>query len=89
MHDKAHGVLPPAISVAFGYCGTPLLRTPAIVNWFDKRIPEGTAGAVTLIQRISSAANLNVHLGCLVLDGVYPCGGDGRCSASHRSPQRR
>ncbi|MCC7081065.1 MAG: transposase [Burkholderiales bacterium] len=29
------------------------------------------AGSVTLIQRFGSAANLNVHLHCLVLDGVY------------------
>ncbi len=28
-------------------------------------------GAVTLIQRFGSAANLNNHLHCLVLDGVY------------------
>ena len=28
-------------------------------------------GAVTLIQRLVSAANLNIHLHCLVLDGVY------------------
>ena len=28
-------------------------------------------GAVTLIQRFGSAANLNVHLHCLVLDGMY------------------
>ena len=28
------------------------------------------AGAVTLIQRFGSAANLNIHLHCLVLDGV-------------------
>jgi hypothetical protein len=28
-------------------------------------------GAVTLIQRFGSAANLNIHLYCLVLDGVY------------------
>ena len=26
---------------------------------------------VTLIQRFRSAANLNIHLHCLVLDGVY------------------
>jgi hypothetical protein len=32
---------------------------------------EGQGGAVTLIQRFGSAANLNVHLHCLVLDGVY------------------
>ncbi len=28
-------------------------------------------GALTLIQRFGSAANLNIHLHCLVLDGVY------------------
>jgi hypothetical protein len=28
-------------------------------------------GSVTLIQRFGSAANLNIHLHCLVLDGVY------------------
>ena len=28
-------------------------------------------GAVTLIQRFGSAANLNIHLHCLVLDGVF------------------
>ncbi|HEY6356492.1 MAG TPA: transposase [Burkholderiaceae bacterium] len=37
---------------------------------------EGHGGAVTLIQRFGSAANLNVHLHCLVLDGVYRCGAD-------------
>ena len=30
----------------------------------------GATGAVTLIQRFGSAANLNIHLHCLVLDGV-------------------
>ncbi len=29
------------------------------------------ACAVTLIQRFGSAAKLNIHLHCLVLDGVY------------------
>jgi hypothetical protein len=38
---------------------------------------EGYGGAVTLIQRLGSAANLNIHLHCLVLDGVYRCGADG------------
>jgi Putative transposase len=28
-------------------------------------------GAVTVIQRFGSAANLNIHPHCLVLDGVY------------------
>jgi hypothetical protein len=31
----------------------------------------GDTGAVTLIQRFGSAANLNIHVHCLVLDGVY------------------
>jgi hypothetical protein len=31
---------------------------------------------VTLIQRFGSAANLNIHLHCLVLDGVYRTTGD-------------
>ena len=35
------------------------------------------SGAVTLTQRFGSAANLNIHLHCLVLDGVYRCGADG------------
>jgi len=32
---------------------------------------EADSGAVTLIQRFGSAANLNIHLHCRVLDGVY------------------
>ena len=32
---------------------------------------EVDSGAVTQIQRFGSAANLNIHLHCLVLDGVY------------------
>ena len=38
---------------------------------------EAGSGAVTLIQRFGSAANLNIHLHCLVLDGVYRRGIDG------------
>ena len=41
------------------------------------RANEGQGGAVTLIQRFGSAANLDIHLHCLVLDGVYRCGADG------------
>jgi len=29
-------------------------------------------GAITFIQRFGPAANLNIHLHCLVLDGVQP-----------------
>jgi len=32
---------------------------------------QADTGAVTLIQRFRSAANLNIHLQCLLLDGVY------------------
>ncbi|MBE0547975.1 MAG: transposase, partial [Rubrivivax sp.] len=38
---------------------------------------DANSGAVTLIQRFGSAANLNVHVHCLVLDGVYRRGTDG------------
>ena len=38
---------------------------------------EADSGAVALIQRFGSAANLNIHLHCLVLDGVYRRGTDG------------
>ncbi len=37
---------------------------------------EAQTGAVTLIQRLGSAANLNIHLHCLVLDGVYETTGE-------------
>jgi hypothetical protein len=43
---------------------------------------KGHGGAVRLILRFGSAAKLNVHLHCLVLDGVYRCGADGGCSIS-------
>jgi len=42
---------------------------------------EADSGAVTLIQpslpMTGSAANLNIHLHCLVLDGVYRCDTEG------------
>ena len=38
---------------------------------------EADSSAVTLIQRFGSAANLNIHLHCLVLDGVYRCDTEG------------
>ena len=38
---------------------------------------EADSGAVTLIQRFGSTANLNIHLHCLVLDGVYRRSADG------------
>ena len=38
--------------------------------------PQAQSGAVTLIQRFGSAANLNIHLHHLALDGVYCITGD-------------
>ena len=38
---------------------------------------EADSGAVTLIQRFGSAANLNIHLHCLALNGVYRRSADG------------
>ncbi len=38
---------------------------------------DGHGGAVTLIQRLGSAAKLNIHRHGLVLDVVYRCGADG------------
>ena len=38
---------------------------------------QADSGAVTLIQRFGSAANLNIHLHCLVLDGVSRQGANG------------
>jgi hypothetical protein len=38
---------------------------------------EAESGVVTLIQGFGSSANLNIHLHCLVLDGVYRRGADG------------
>jgi len=42
----------------------------SIANRLQGRL-EAHRGTVTLIQRFGSAANLNIHLRCLVLDGVY------------------
>ena len=56
---------------------TPLLRivhqviTGFLVEQAGLRRGPADAGSVTLIQRFGPAANLNVHLHCLVLDGVY------------------
>jgi len=45
-------------------------------------------GAVTLIQRFGSAANLNIHLHCLVLDGVYRRTGGEPVFEQARAPSR-
>ena len=46
------------------------------------------SGAVTLIQRFGSAANLNIHLHCPVLDGVYRRSADGTPDYGFRTNAR-
>jgi len=52
---------------------------------------EADSGAVTLIQGFCSAANLNIYLHCLVLDGMYRCGAEGEpvFLEDPRQPTRR
>ena len=62
---------------------TPLLQvahrviTRHLLGQAGLKADEADSGAVTLIQRFGSAANFNIHLHCLVLDGVYKRGIDG------------
>ena len=62
---------------------TPVLQvvhraiTSHLLDQAGLKADEADSGAVTLIQRFGSAANLNIHLHCLVLDGVYRCNADG------------
>ena len=61
---------------------TPVLRvvqrvvTRHLLRQAGSKLTKVTA-APSLIQRFGSAANLNIHLHCLVLDGVYCCDADG------------
>ena len=56
---------------------TPVLQvvhraiTRFLLDQAGLRAEQADSGAVTLIQRLGSAANLNIRLHCLVLDGVY------------------
>ena len=62
---------------------TPVLQvvhrviTRHLLGQAELKLDEADSGAVTLIQRFGSAANLNIHLHCLVLDGAYRRGADG------------
>ena len=62
---------------------TPVLQvvhrviTRFVLKQAGVKADEADSGAVTLMQRFGSAANLNVHLHCLVLDDVYRGGSDG------------
>ena len=53
------------------------LVTGPLLGQAGLKADEGQGGAVTLIQRFGSSVSLNVHVHCLVLDGVYRCGADG------------
>ena len=62
---------------------TPVLQvvhrviTRQLLGQAGRKPDEADSGAVTLMQRFGSAANLNIHLHCLVLDGVYRRSADG------------
>jgi hypothetical protein len=56
---------------------SPETNSPVDCLCLAKGLASGQARPARLIQRFGSAANLNVHLHCLVLDGVYRCDADG------------
>ena len=64
-------LLTPVLQVVHRVITRHLLRQAGL------KADEADSGAVTLIQRFGSAANLNIHLHCLVLDGVYRRSADG------------
>ena len=64
-------LLAPVLQIIHRIIATHLIRQTGV-----KR-SEATTGAVTLIRRFGSAANLNIHLHALVLDGVYCTMGEG------------
>src|SRR5438128_5971491 len=43
-----------------------------------RSVRSSQCGAVTFVQRFGDALNANVHFHCLVIDGVYAAGNDGR-----------
>jgi Putative transposase len=81
-------VLSLAIPLRVLLAGQPELVTPVLrvvqrvikLHLLDHtrlRADEGQGGAATLTQRFGSAANVNIYLHCVVLDGVYRCAADG------------
>jgi hypothetical protein len=70
-------------------------RTSRCIGSDHRHLPQAgpkraiaNAGAVTLIQRFGSAAHLNIHLHCLVLDGVYRRTGGVPVFQEVRAPSR-
>jgi hypothetical protein len=75
-------VLSPPIPLRLLLAAQPKLLTPVLqvvhrvltrvlLQQAGLKAAEAESGTVTLIQRFGSAANLNIHPHCLVLDGVY------------------
>ena len=58
-------LLSPLLQCIHGVIATFLIKQSGLQR------AQAHSGAVTLIQRFGSAANLNIHLDCLALDGVY------------------
>jgi len=62
---------------------TPVLQvvhrviTRHLLSQAGPKADDANSGAVTLIQRFGSAANVNIHRHCLMLDGVYRCDAKG------------
>ncbi len=64
-----------------------LVVTRAISTWLVKKAgfthKTAKTGAVTLIQRLGSALNLNIHFHMLFLDGVYEVDSEGSVCQFH------
>lgn len=71
---------------------TPVLQTvhrvisTFLIQQAGLKRAEAATGAVTLIQRFGSAANLNIHSHCLVLDAVYCTTGEAPVFHPVRAP---
>jgi hypothetical protein len=63
-------LLSPVLQLVYRAISTFLMKQAGLTR------SQAATGAVTLIQRFGSAANLNIHLHCLVLDGVYDTTGE-------------
>ena len=66
--DSPPSSLSPVLQVINRAISTFLIKQAGLTH------EQAQTGAVTLIQRFGSAANLNIHLHCLMLDGVYRLG---------------
>lgn len=64
-----------------------LINRHLLLGNSGRKPEQADGGAVTLIQRFGSAAKLNVHLHCLVLDGVCRLSADGTLSKPLRRPE--